>query len=130
MAACSLVYAKQSIYVWLYKKLLHVIIWNFKNVNYITCDSELVLPPLPVDYLLGYVSCCIPIVFECILFVLKQKLHGDNCGLVHSGTSIWGHYKLPEIAECGKLFYQNLCCILYSPLKEYPGILHIRENVI
>ena len=30
-------------------------------------------------------------------------------------------YKLPEIAECGKLFYQNLCCILYSPLKEYPS---------
>ena len=40
------VLAKQSIYVWLYKRLLHVIIWNFKNVNYITCDSELVLPPL------------------------------------------------------------------------------------
>ena len=40
------VLAKQSIYLWLYKKLSHVIIWNFKNVNYITCDSDLVLPPL------------------------------------------------------------------------------------
>ena len=38
------VLAKQSIIRWLYKKLLHVIIWNFKNVNYITCDSDLVLP--------------------------------------------------------------------------------------
>ena len=56
-----------------------------------------------------------------IFFVLKQNLHWDYYGLVHSGTSIWGRYKLPEIAECGKLFYQNLCCILYSPLKEYPS---------
>ena len=28
-----------------------MIIWNFKNVNYVTCDLDFVLPPLGSDWL-------------------------------------------------------------------------------